>query len=76
LLKDAELPPFLAARVYLDFRTADGPVYLERVEELDGGRRITLRSGLVGPGLEEGASVAVDGACLTAVASSGEMCVG
>jgi hypothetical protein len=34
LLKDAELPPFLAARVYVDFRNADGPVYFERVDEL------------------------------------------
>jgi tetratricopeptide (TPR) repeat protein len=34
LLKDAELPPFLAARVYVDFRNADGPVYFQRVEEL------------------------------------------
>ena len=34
LLKDAEMPPFLAARVYVDFRNADGPVYRQRVEEL------------------------------------------
>lgn len=34
MLKDAELPPFLAARVYVDFRNADGPVYVQRVQEL------------------------------------------
>jgi len=34
LLKDAELPPFLATRVYVDFRDADGPDYRDRVTEL------------------------------------------
>lgn len=45
---------------------------VERVEELDGGRRITFRSELVGPDLQEGASMAVDGACLTVVSPSDE----
>ena len=34
LLKDAEMPPLLAARIWIDFRTADGPDYLSRVREL------------------------------------------
>jgi len=34
LLRDAELPPFLATRVWIDFRSADGPDYLARVAEL------------------------------------------
>src|ERR1700730_6052705 len=44
MLKDAELPPLLASRVWIDFRNADGPDYLARVRELvralkDGQRR-------------------------------------
>jgi tetratricopeptide (TPR) repeat protein len=34
LLKDAEMPPLLASRVWVDFRGADGPVYEARVREL------------------------------------------
>src|SRR3954451_16298431 len=34
LLKDAEMPPLLASRIWIDFRTADGPDYLARVREL------------------------------------------
>ena len=34
LLKDAEMPPLLAARLWVDFRTADGPDYTKRVLEL------------------------------------------
>jgi hypothetical protein len=34
LLKDAEMPPFLAARLWVDFRNVDGPDYLSRVSEL------------------------------------------
>lgn len=34
LFRDAEMPPLLAARVWVDFRGADGPEYLRRVEEL------------------------------------------
>jgi hypothetical protein len=34
LLKDAEMPPLLASRVWIDFRNADGPDYLARVREL------------------------------------------
>jgi hypothetical protein len=34
LLKDAELPPFLATRIHVDFRDADGPDYRARVTEL------------------------------------------
>jgi len=37
------------------------------VQELDGGRRFRIRCGLPVSGLQEGASVAVDGACLTVV---------
>lgn len=38
------------------------------VRELDGGRRFTIRCGIPSAELEEGASIAVDGACLTVVA--------
>ena len=31
LLKDAEMPPLLATRIWVDFRNADGPDYLARV---------------------------------------------
>ena len=34
LLKDAEMPPLLASRIWVDFRNADGPDYLARVDEL------------------------------------------
>src|SRR5271166_5296143 len=34
LLKDAEMPPLLASRVWVDFRNADGPDYLARVRDL------------------------------------------
>ncbi len=34
LLKEAEMPPLLAAHLYVDFRQADGPVYESRVREL------------------------------------------
>jgi tetratricopeptide (TPR) repeat protein len=34
LLKDAEMPPLLASRVWVDFRNADGPDYLARVSGL------------------------------------------
>jgi hypothetical protein len=34
LLKDAEMPPLLASRVWIDFRTADGADYLAKVREL------------------------------------------
>ena len=34
LFRDAEMPPLLASRVWVDFRGADGPVYERRVEEL------------------------------------------
>jgi tetratricopeptide (TPR) repeat protein len=34
LLKDAEMPPLLAARVWVEFRNVDGPDYLGRVREL------------------------------------------
>ena len=34
LIADAELPLFLANRVWVDFRHTDGPVYLERVTAL------------------------------------------
>src|SRR5262249_32434683 len=34
LLADADLPPLLAARVWIDFRTADGPVYETKVRQL------------------------------------------
>jgi hypothetical protein len=34
LLKDAEMPPLLASRVWIDLRNADGPDYLARVREL------------------------------------------
>ena len=34
LLKDAELPPFMATLVYVAFRDADGPDYRDRVTEL------------------------------------------
>ena len=34
LLKDAELPPLLASRVYIDFRQVDGPLYDQRLKEL------------------------------------------
>ncbi|HEX4954344.1 MAG TPA: tetratricopeptide repeat protein [Thermoanaerobaculia bacterium] len=34
LLKDAEMPPMLATRRWVDFRGADGPVYEARVREL------------------------------------------
>ena len=34
LLGDAEMPPLLASRVWIDFRTADGPEYEQRVREL------------------------------------------
>src|SRR5262249_19137242 len=34
LLANAEMPPFLASRLYIDFRHADGPVYTEKVQEL------------------------------------------
>src|SRR5439155_372939 len=34
LLGEAELPPFLAARVWVDFRHADGPEYERRVSHL------------------------------------------
>jgi tetratricopeptide (TPR) repeat protein len=34
LLGEAELPPFLAARVWVDFRHADGPEYDRRVSQL------------------------------------------
>jgi hypothetical protein len=34
LLKDAEMPPLLASRVWIDFRNVDGPDYLARVREL------------------------------------------
>jgi hypothetical protein len=34
LLKDAELPPLLASRVYVDFRQVDGPLYDQRLKEL------------------------------------------
>jgi hypothetical protein len=34
LLKDAEMPPFMASRVYVDFRNADGPDYLARLDQL------------------------------------------
>lgn len=45
---------------------------VDRIEELDGGRRFTFRSSVVAPELEAGASVSVDGACLTVVDPSGE----
>ena len=34
LLKDAEMPPLLATRLWVDFRTADGPDYLAQVAKL------------------------------------------
>jgi hypothetical protein len=34
LLKDAEMPPLLAGRLWIDFRGADGTVYEARVREL------------------------------------------
>jgi tetratricopeptide (TPR) repeat protein len=34
LLQEAEMPPFLASRVWVDFRNADGPVYQARMQEL------------------------------------------
>src|SRR4051794_35133549 len=34
LLKDAEMPPLLASRIWVDFRNIDGPDYLARVHEL------------------------------------------
>ena len=34
LLADAEMPPLLASRLYIDFRHADGPVYTAKVQEL------------------------------------------
>jgi TIR domain len=34
LLKDAEMPPTLASRVWVDFRNTDGPAYQARVDEL------------------------------------------
>jgi tetratricopeptide (TPR) repeat protein len=34
LLKDAEMPPLLAARLWVDFRNADGPDYDARLREL------------------------------------------
>src|SRR2546421_2586566 len=34
LLGEAELPPFLASRVWVDFRHADGPEYDRRVSQL------------------------------------------
>jgi hypothetical protein len=34
LIADAEMPPLLAARLYVDFRGVDGPLYDERVREL------------------------------------------
>lgn len=38
------------------------------VQELDGGRRFRIRCGFPAAGIQEGASIAVDGACLTVVA--------
>ena len=34
LLKDAEMPPLLASRLWVDFRSVDGPDYLARVGEV------------------------------------------
>ncbi len=34
LIEDAEMPPLLASRVWVDFRNADGPVYRTRLQEL------------------------------------------
>lgn len=34
LLNDAEMPPLLASRLYIDFRHADGPAYTAKVLEL------------------------------------------
>ena len=34
LLADADMPPLLASRVWIDFRNADGPVYEARVRAL------------------------------------------
>jgi len=34
LIEDAEMPPLLASRVWVDFRNADGPVYQARLQEL------------------------------------------
>jgi hypothetical protein len=46
LLKDAEMPPLLASRIWIDFRNADGPDdYLARVGELVR----TLKGERVGP---------------------------
>ena len=45
---------------------------VDRVRELENGRRFTFRSSIVGPDLQPGASVAVDGACLTVVAPAGD----
>lgn len=39
-----------------------------QIRELDGGRRFRIRCGFPASELEEGASIAVDGACLTVVA--------
>ena len=34
LLVDAEMPPMLASRLWIDFRNADGPAYDAKVQEL------------------------------------------
>jgi tetratricopeptide (TPR) repeat protein len=45
LLKDAELPPFLAALVHVDFRNADGSDYWAQLDKLIR----ALKSGPIGP---------------------------
>jgi hypothetical protein len=45
LLQDAEMPPFLASRAWVDLRNADGPDYLARVGELVR----ALKGGRAGP---------------------------
>ena len=62
LLKDAEMPPLLASRIWVDFRNADGSDYLARVGELvralkgeRGGP--TTRTGACRPGAASGPPV-------------------
>ena len=43
LYQDAELPPMLASRVWVDFRAADGPAYEAKVADWRGRSRVSAR---------------------------------
>lgn len=45
---------------------------IEAVDEIDGGRRLAIRTGLETDDIEVGESIAVDGACLTVTALDGD----